>query len=179
MQAHHANLPFPRFTICMTIELAKHIVMFLNAFPPKNGLSNTYSPCTIMTGKALDWKKICKLHFRAYAHVHEDINVTNTLEERTQGAICLGPTGNLQGTFFFFATLWKKNARGQFTEVSTPTIVMKCVVTMALAKKQNKGFILENRTGATVNDILPDDEANEAFDELDGNITRVEWEAET
>ena len=40
-----------------------------------------------MTGKAPDWNNICKLHFRAYAQVHEDRNVTNTLEEITQGAI--------------------------------------------------------------------------------------------
>ena len=49
---------------------------------------------------------------------------------------------------------------------------------MALAEKQNEGLIFENRTGATLNDLLPDDEANEAFDKLDENITGVEWEAE-
>ena len=56
---------------------------------------------------------------------------------------------------------------------------MKRVAEIALAKKQNKGLIFENRTGATVNERLPDDEANKAFDEIDGNITGVEWEAET
>ena len=55
---------------------------------------------------------------------------------------------------------------------------MKRVAAMALAKKQNEGLIFENSTGSTVNDILPDDEANETFDEIDGNITGVEWEAE-
>ena len=55
---------------------------------------------------------------------------------------------------------------------------MKRVVALALAKKQNEVLIFENRTGATVNDILPDDEANEAFDKIDGNITGVEWGAE-
>ena len=30
-----------------------------------------------------------------------------------------------------------------------------------------------------MNDILPDDEANEAFDKLDRNITGVDWKAET
>ena len=102
MRAHHANLPLPRFTRRMTIDLAKHVVMFLNAFPPKSGLSKTYSPRTIMTGKALDCKKRSMLHFGAYAQVHEDRNVTNMLEERTQGEICLGPTVNLQGTYNFF-----------------------------------------------------------------------------
>ena len=56
---------------------------------------------------------------------------------------------------------------------------MKRVAAMALAEKQNKGLVFENRTWATVNDILPDDELNEASDEIDRNITGVEWEAET
>ena len=50
---------------------------------------------------------------------------------------------------------------------------MKRVAEMALAKKQNEGLIFENHTGATVNDLLADDEAKKAFKELDGNITGV------
>ena len=69
--------------------------------------------------------------------------------------------------------------QGQFTEVPTSMIVMKRVAAMALAKKQNKGLIFENRTGATVNYLLPDDEAKKAFEKIDGNITVVEWKAET
>ena len=57
----------------------------------------------------------------------------------------------------------------------TPTIVMKQVAEIALAKKQNEGLIFENRTDATVNDILPDDKANKAFNKIYGNITGVEW----
>ena len=64
-------------------------MLFFIAFPPKSGLSKTYIPHIIMTGKSLDWKKICKLHFGAYKQVHEGRNVTNMLEERTKGAICL------------------------------------------------------------------------------------------
>ena len=78
--------------------------------------------------------------------------------------MCLGPTGNLQRTYNLFSLLsGKKIIRGQFTEVPTPKIVMKRV---------------ENRTGATVKDILLDDEANEAFKKIDRNIAVVEWEAE-
>ena len=63
-----------------------------------------------MIEKTLDWKKICKLHFGAYAQVHKDRNVTNTLEERTQGAIYLGPTGNPQGTYNFFSLQSEKKS---------------------------------------------------------------------
>ena len=153
--------------------------MFLNTSPPNSGLPKTYSPCTIITGKAIDWNKSYKLHFGSYAQVHKEVNITNTLEERTQRAICLGPTDNLQGTYNFFSLHYgKKITCVQFTEVPTPTIVIKQVASMALAEKQNKGQILKNCTGTAVNDILPDDEANEAFKEIDGNITGVDWEVE-
>ena len=164
----------------MTIELAKHVVIFLNTSPPNSGLSKTYIPRVIMTVKALDWKKICKLHFRAYTQVHKDRNVKNRLEDRTQGAICLGPTGNLQGAYNFFSLRsGKKITRVQLIEVPTCTIVMKRVTAIALVKKWNKRLIFENRTGATVKDILPDDKANEAFNKIDGNIGGVDWEPET
>ena len=39
MRAHQATLNFPSFTRKTTIELTKHVVMFLNSFPPKIGLS--------------------------------------------------------------------------------------------------------------------------------------------
>ena len=178
MRAHHANLPLPSFTRRMTIEMAKHVVILLNAFPPKSGLSKKYRPHTIMTVKYLDCKKSCKLYLGYYTQVHEDRNVTNTLEEITQGEILLRPTDNLQGTYnCFLLRSGKKITRGQFTEVTTPTIVMKRVAEMALAEKQNEGLIFENRTGATVNNILTDDKANEAFDKIYGNITGVEREA--
>ena len=132
-----------------------------------------------MTGKALDWEKICKPHFRAYAQVHKYRNVTNTLEERTQGAIFLGPTGNLQGIYNFFSLRsGNKITRTQFTEVPTSTIFIKRVAAMALAEKQNEGIFFENRTGVTVEDIFPDDQANEAFNKIDRNISGVDWEVE-
>ena len=159
----------------MAIELAKHVVVFLNAFPHKIVLPKTYRPRTIMTGKSLGWNKSCKLHFGAYAQIHEDNNVTNTLEDRTQGAICLGPIGNIQGIYNLFPLRsGRKITYGQFIEVPTPMIIMKRVAAIALFEKNNKGLIFEKYTGATVNDILLDDEANEAFNKIDWNITGVD-----
>ena len=56
---------------------------------------------------------------------------------------------------------------------------MKHVTANTPAEKQNEGHIFENGTRATVNDLLPYDEANKAFEKMDYNITGVEWEAET
>ena len=53
MRAHSANLPFPSFTRRMTIDISKHVVLFLNDFPPNIDLSKTYSAHKIMTGNPL------------------------------------------------------------------------------------------------------------------------------
>ena len=55
---------------------------------------------------------------------------------------------------------------------------MKRVAEVALSKKQNEGLIFENRAGVTVNDILPDDDANKEFKTIDGNFAGGDWEAE-
>ena len=55
---------------------------------------------------------------------------------------------------------------------------MKRVVEMALAYKHNEELFFENRAGAMLNNIFPDDEAKKVFNDIQGNITGVYWEAE-
>ena len=57
MRAVHGGLQYDRMTSRMIIELGKYVVMMINYFPPKSGISRTYSPRTIMTVKKLDSKK--------------------------------------------------------------------------------------------------------------------------
>ena len=57
MRAVHGGLPYDRITSRMIIELGKYVVIMINAFPPKSGLSCTYIPRTIMTGNQLDFNK--------------------------------------------------------------------------------------------------------------------------
>ena len=90
--------------------------MMINAFPPKIGLSRTYSPCTIMMGKQLDFKKQCRCPFGAYVQSHNNRNMTNLMVDWTQGATCLGPTVNLQGSYAFLSLFTgRKITRSQFT----------------------------------------------------------------
>jgi hypothetical protein len=80
-RALHITLPFTSIPGRMIIELLAHVVLWINAFPPSSGVSKTFSPRTITTGTSLDFSKHCQLPFGAYAEVHEDRNITNTLEE--------------------------------------------------------------------------------------------------
>ena len=89
MHAIHGGLPYNRMASQMIIELGKYVVMMLDAFPPKIGISQTYMPRTIMTGNQLDFTKKCKCPFGAYVKAYDDHDTTNTMIGRTQCAICL------------------------------------------------------------------------------------------
>ena len=49
---------------------------------------------------------------------------------------------------------------------------------MSLAEKQTEGLIFDNCVGLAVDNILLDDDTNEAFRKINGNIAGVEWEAD-
>jgi hypothetical protein len=110
-----STLPFTKVPNRKIVELINFVVLWLNAFPPASGISQTYSPRTIMTGTTLDYKKHCRLSFGAYVETHEENKPSNTLKERTQAAICLGPTANFQGSYKFLCLRTGRHiARKQF-----------------------------------------------------------------
>ena len=82
----------------MLIELVYSSTLWINAFPPKGGVSSTLSPRNILTGIKFDYLKHCQLQFGTYVQVHNEPNQTSSLAARTVGAISLGPTGNIQGS---------------------------------------------------------------------------------
>ena len=59
------RLPFqamPKAMICIGAMEAAH---WLNTFPAKKGISDTYSPLMIVTGKNIDYEQQCKTAFGA------------------------------------------------------------------------------------------------------------------
>ena len=57
-----------------------------------------------MTVKPLDFAKHCKIPFVAYSQTHEDRDVINKIgKDRTEGGICLGPTGNFKASYSFLS----------------------------------------------------------------------------
>jgi hypothetical protein len=93
------NLPYPQLPRLMTIELMHFCVMWMNAFPVKSDVSEKRSPRELISRHKLDAKLHCKTPFGAYCEVHTDPDITNTMEPRTKWGICLGPTGNMQGSY--------------------------------------------------------------------------------
>jgi hypothetical protein len=85
----------------MRIALIHNVVFWLNNIPKAGQI---YSPKDLVPGdQLLNYKIVCRIPFGAYAQVHDDQSITNTMESRTTGAISLGTTENAQGTYRFMS----------------------------------------------------------------------------
>ncbi len=96
------TLLFKKMPQIMLIELIYHVVLWLNAFPTKSGVSETLSPHEIIMRHKLHFTKHCRAQFGSYCEAHDEPVPTNTMVTHSTPAIVLGPTGNLQGTYKFF-----------------------------------------------------------------------------
>jgi hypothetical protein len=96
VQSIHHSVPFQTIPKIIMMHLVFYGVKLLNYFPAKGGVSEIYSPKTIMSGKIIDFKKF-SLTFGTYCQVHEEKLLQNSLADRTLGAISLVPSGNAQG----------------------------------------------------------------------------------
>jgi hypothetical protein len=157
-RAIRSNLPFQHLPSRMIIELINFVTLWLNAFPPSSGISDTFIPKTIVTGTALEYEKHCKLPFGAYVETHEERSQTNTLYERAQGAICLDPTSNFQGSYKCLClNTGRKITRKQFREVPMPEHVIKGVYAIAERDKQLGDMVFTDRDGNPIGDNDDDD----------------------
>jgi hypothetical protein len=71
MHAIYNTLPFTNMPPRLVIEMAKHAVYWLNAFPHPDGVSAMLSPQTIVMGQTVDCNRHCKYEFGQYVQSHE------------------------------------------------------------------------------------------------------------
>ena len=111
---------------------AMECVRWLNTFPPKNGVSEFYSPRMIMAGKPLDFDKHCVTPFGSYVQALQENVPTNTTAPRTIGCIYLRFMDNRQAGYELLNLTTKKViTRRKFTEIPTPQNVIDRVEQMA------------------------------------------------
>ncbi len=80
--------------------------------------------------------------------MHTDPDITNTMEPRTKWGICMGSTGNLQGSYKLMSlTTGKKIARQKFTEMPMIEAVMKQIKKWGMKDCAQNGLTFKNRNG--------------------------------
>jgi hypothetical protein len=145
------GLPFKRLPRLMVREIVKHSVTCLNQLPATDGVSNTLSPLTIMTGKPNPDFNTMRLEFGSYVQIFEPTTFsTNTLRSRTTGAIALTATGNSQGDFNFMSLITgRRLSRHQWTAVPMTDAAIERVEQMAASENQpwiqSTGLLVEWR----------------------------------
>jgi hypothetical protein len=122
------TLPFKKVPKLVLIELINFVVMWLNAFPSKSGISARYSPRELILRRKLTFDKHCRVPFGTYCEVDDDPIPSNDTRSRTTPAIALGPTGNAQGTYKFFSLVTgKKIKRRTWTRLPMPDSIISKV----------------------------------------------------
>ena len=144
----------------MKIEFIYFIRLWLNVFPAKSGVSETFSPREILLHWRMDAKKHCRVLPGSYCEVYDEPNPTNTTVSRTHEGIFLGPTGNLQGSVKFYClNTGRVLNRRAFTEIPMPTAVISKV--NKIGKKENQGkefwFLKRNKEPFDWTDDITDD----------------------
>ena len=72
LRALFSRLPYEMLPRQMVYFAAKQTCKWLNAFPPKGGVSTEFSPRMLLTNRSVDYNKQCKCEFGAYVMSHEE-----------------------------------------------------------------------------------------------------------
>ena len=100
-----ASLLFSHIPKRMKIGFVFFVILWLNAFSVKSGISQTILPRELLLHWCLDYKKHYRVQPETYCEVHDEPVPTNTMAWRTHKAITLGPTGKLQGSVKFIVLI--------------------------------------------------------------------------
>ena len=112
----------------MVSELVFFAIKSRNMFPSPNGISSTLSPLAVVTGAAKPDFNHLQLEFGTFVHIFNDNNPTNTMAQRTTGAIALNSTGNTKGDYYFLnLETGKRVSRHQWTVLPMPNSVIQQV----------------------------------------------------
>jgi len=109
-------LPFDQLPHQLIVEIAFNEVFWINCFPHKDGIHNTFSPLTVVTGSKIDFNKHCRLQLGAYVQIHEQHN--NSLFSRTAGAIALFTSGNEQARYYYLSLHRQKSGKKYVDSIS-------------------------------------------------------------
>ena len=105
-------------------------------------------------GTQLNYKSDCRVAFGTYVQAHEEPAPTNSQEPRTMGAISLGPTGNIQGTFEFLnLRTGKKISRRKWTSLPMPQEVIDHVNQLGKADGMPEQLKFYDRDGDPIKSL--------------------------
>ena len=132
------TLPYQLPSILIA-SLVSYCVKYINMVPRQSMIGHgTLSPREIFLGRKVDAARECRYSFGEYAQVYDgDASSTNSMRARTTGAIVLGPSDNLQGSYDFLSlSTWQVLKRNQCTVLPLPNDVLQHINAKAAADRK-------------------------------------------
>jgi hypothetical protein len=133
VRSHVATLPYmlPKFFMRWLVFFC---VMRLNMLPSKSRSDGILSSIELFKGRKIDYKRDVRIGFGEYVQaLNPNITIRNSMVPRTDGAISLLPTGNLQGSVRFYSLSTKKIiVRDHWTAIPMPQVVIDHLNNLAL-----------------------------------------------
>jgi hypothetical protein len=126
-------------------EYASEIERYIRTFKERMrgmGYLNVISPREIITGNSLDYNLHCTYQFGDYVQTHEQHD--NSMQSRTIGALAMRPTGNVQGSYYFYSLLTGRiiNQRNA-TKLAMPTEVIDRIEVLAIKDNDLMGISID------------------------------------
>ena len=161
------GLSFKSYPRVLVTGCVTYNIKCLNGLPADDGISETMSPNTLVTGaQCPDYGELVKLHFGDYVQVHQERRITNNNEPRSVGAIALYPSGNAQHTWHFMSlNTGKRLHRQNWTPLPMGEEVIARVHFLAEKegrKKVTNNFNFEWRPGIAVAEVPTEENYEES-----------------
>ena len=160
--------------------MAKHAVFWLNAFQQLNGIGSNWSLQSIIVGTNINYSRHCKYQFGEFVQMHKEHD--NSMMHQTIGALVLQPTGNAQGSFYFFSlSTGQVITQSHAMPLAMPDNMIEQVHRIAWCQKANVGLIFADRAQHVVEEGNNKEDAEDIDDDSyskDGSshVSEVEWE---
>ena len=96
------DFPFDPIPKMVIIHLVYTICMWLNVSLLKLGVTGGLSPCELVTGRKVNYRRDCRDNFRAYLQASTDVVITNDWTPHSNCCISLVPSRNHQNLLKYF-----------------------------------------------------------------------------
>ena len=125
IQTLYHLMPCNRFPPLIIKEMVEYQVTMRNKLPSLNGISQTMSPLTILTGLPNTTYDSFKLEFGQYVQVHNHPNKTNNMKAQTTPAVALKPSSSENGWYFMSLETGKRILRYKWTILPISTNIIE------------------------------------------------------
>ena len=176
-RCHIHRLPYTHYPTSMVEGAQIHSIYRRNSLPAANGVSQTLSPETLITGlPPPDYNELIKLNFGDYVQTYEG-ETSSTNKSRHIGAIALFPSPSGHGSWYFMSLLTgKKIHRNSWTLLPATEDVIQRVNQLAKDQGQppvDANFKYEWNAGEIVDygNEGAEDASNEELEESNENVT--------